>query len=706
MSLTTDELFKLLPAFLRLRDAEVGRRIRREVDPGSTTRDIEDFGPLRTLASLVAREAQIADEGLDALYADAFIETCAPWVIPYLGDLLGVRGLADIPEGIDMRARVANALDLRSRKGTLRALEQAASDASGWPVHAVEYWKRLVHTQSMRLAHPKMGRTVEVRNRAAMARIGTAFERDGRNVEVRRIEVGGRWMLGNVGLHVWRLRPHSITGHVARPVGSRRDFRFHPLGCDAQLFARRGIDRGVGVPARERDMPAPISRAILDEDLGRPEDEMVLYGPGRAILIQVGATVVPPSAIRAAHLGSRAAPGAPEPDWTRTGGIPGLTLIDPELGRLVVDPDLSGPVRITCHFARVLEIGGGEHGRAGPIGSVEDGVAIAPSNNLVTAIDGAGGEGTFLLEQTSHYAANGQITVPEGGILRLVATDGAFPTVRIGGAGLTVALGNKATLELNGLRLHGGAVTASGTGAGVTVRDCTLVPGRSLGIDAAPADPGALALDCRTVGASLRIDRAILGPVEVASDMDVRMAESILDAGDPASRAFGPAAEAERVTVAFDRCTVLGRVETGAFSDGARIAPAGFGVAVESEERLATSDTVFFARPGAGGAPPVRVDHRQVGCIRFSHVPEGSLVPRLYRCVRRPEPHFASTRYGTPDYMALAPGADEGLARGAENGGEMGAQNRAAHQARSDNIRRSIEDFLRFGHAAGQFDET
>ncbi len=702
MNLTTDQLFELLPAFLRLRDAEEGRRIKRLVDPTSTARDIEDFGPLRTLASLIAREAQITDEALDDLYDNAFIETCAPWVIPYLGDLLGVRGLADIPEGIDMRARVANALELRSRKGTLRALEQAAADSSGWPVYAVEYWKHLVHTQSMRLTHPQMGRTVNTRDKAAMARIGMAFERDGRNAEVRRIETGGRWMLGNIGLHVWRLRPYSITSHVARPVGSRRDFRFHPLGCDAQLFARTGIDAGVEVPAIEWDMPAPITREILEEDLAKDEEDMVFYGPGKAITVQVGNTVLTPDTIRAAHLGSRAAAGAPEPDWTRTGGIPGLTLIDPELGRLVVDPDLSGPVRVTCHFARVLEIGGGEHGRETLIGSVEDGIVIAPSNNLVTAINDEGGEGTFLLEHSTHYSANGQISVPADGTLRIVAADGAFPTLRIGAAAFEFDLGDNATLELNGLRLHNDVVRIVGTGASVDIRDCTLVPGRSLGIDASPDNPGALSLDCRMTGAALRMDRCISGPVEVARDMDVRIAETVLDAGDPATPAFRPSVGSDRVTVGFDRCTILGRTQTGSFADGARAAPAGFGVAIESDERLATSDTLFFGRT----APEVRAEYRQIGCIRFSYVPPGSLAPRLYRCVQTPEPVFESTRYATPDYMALNPCTDETITRGAENGGEMGAYNRAAHQARADNIRRSIDDFLRFGHAAGQFNET
>ncbi len=51
MSLQTDDIFELLPAFLRLKDAEEGRRIKREIAPFDSSRTAEDFGPLRTLAS-------------------------------------------------------------------------------------------------------------------------------------------------------------------------------------------------------------------------------------------------------------------------------------------------------------------------------------------------------------------------------------------------------------------------------------------------------------------------------------------------------------------------------------------------------------------------------------------------------------------------------------------------------------------------------
>ncbi|MEM9270753.1 MAG: phage tail protein, partial [Pseudomonadota bacterium] len=199
MSLTTDEIFELLPAYLRVRDATEGQRVKGRVAPGDP-RPAEDFGPLRNLASLIAREGQVVEESLHALYDDAFIETCAPWVIPYLGDLLGVRGLAQIPEGIDMRARVADALSLRARKGTLRALEHAASKDSGWPVYSVEYWKHLNHSQSMRLVHPNQGAAVDFRDKPALARVDSPFERDSRTVEVRRFDTAlGRWNFVNIG---------------------------------------------------------------------------------------------------------------------------------------------------------------------------------------------------------------------------------------------------------------------------------------------------------------------------------------------------------------------------------------------------------------------------------------------------------------------------------------------------------------------------
>lgn len=684
MRLTLDDLFALLPAYMRLRDADEGAAVKSRLAP-TDPRPPVDFGPLRTLASLIAREAQVSDEALDDLYDNAFIETCAPWAVPYLGELLGVRGLQDIPEGLDLRARVADALALRARKGTLRALEHAASEAANLPVMAVEYGRRLVHAQSMRLVHPAMGAAADFRDRPGLARIGTAFERASRGVEVRRIDTSarGRWNLGNVGLHVWRLRPWPLTHHLVNPAAAGgRIFRFHPLGCDARLFDRAEARAPIEQPMRESALPVAITRALMAEDPGR------FYGENRALRVFVGDVAVPLAEIRAADLGDRATDGT-EP-WNRA-PLPALTLIDPELGRLVVGQNRTGPVRISCNFARACEIGGGEQSRRASLASVEDAVPIPPADEIAAAVGAAGG--TFLLAESTHYVMGSAIAVPDGGLLRILAADGRFPTVAIPGT-LTVTLGRGATLELNGLRLHGGgiAVQGSATDPGTLVlRDCTLVPGLGLDRRGDATAPGAVSVQIGTTGMALVCERVISGPVQLMSDAEAIFADCILDAGSDAAAALFASPGSVRHVVSLTRCTVRGRVSTGSFSGSAGIDAAG--------GAPATSDTLFM-----GAAPGIEAAMRQTGCIRFSLVPPGALVPRLYRCTRGPAPVMESLRYADPAYMLMPPGTSDSLRRGAGNGGEIGVCNRAGLTVRDDNIARSIDDFLRFGHAAGIFD--
>lgn len=692
MKLTLEDIFALLPAYMRLADATEGGAVRGRIAPADP-RAPEDFGPLRNLASLIAREAQVTNETLDDLYDNAFIETCAPWVVPYLGDLLGVRGLRDIPGAqLDLRARVADALALRARKGTLRALEHAASESSNLPVMAVEYGRRLIHAQSMRLIHPDMGAAVDFRNRPGLARIGMAFERASRGVEVRRIDspARGRWNLGNVGLQVWRLRPWAMSNHQANPAASgRRIFRFHPLGCDARLFDRASARPPIEQPMRESALPIAITRALMAEDPGR------FYGENRAIRVFVGNEPVPLAEIRAANLGDRGG-GGTEP-WNR-GPLPALTLIDPELGRLVVGQNRTGPVRISCHFARPHDIGGGEQDRAAAIGSIEGAVTIPPSVVIATRIAENGSADIFTLDQSTHYRMGDAITVPDDRLLRIVATNGHFPTVAVPGT-LNVTLGRNARMELNGLRLHGGGVTLNGTASApgtVVLRDCTLVPGHSLRRDGNAATPGAVSIQIGTPGMALICERVVTGPVRLLSDAEAGFTDSIIDAGNAESLAlFAPAASVRHV-VSLTRCTVQGRVSTGSFTGGAVVAGE-----TASGGLPATTDTLFMGTP-----PGIEAAHRQTGCIRFSLVPMGALVPRLYRCQRGPAPVMTSLRYADPGYMLLAPGTPDMLRRGAEDGGEIGACNRAGLTVRADNIARSNTDFLRFGHAAGVFNQN
>ena len=121
MTLLRDELFELLPRLYQQRDAEPGQ--------GKV---------LEALMAVLGREGDLVAADLRELYDDAFIETCADWVIPYIGDLLGVRLLHPLGPGAGRsRALVANTLDYRRRKGTLAALEDLAFQVTGWPTAGV-----------------------------------------------------------------------------------------------------------------------------------------------------------------------------------------------------------------------------------------------------------------------------------------------------------------------------------------------------------------------------------------------------------------------------------------------------------------------------------------------------------------------------------------------------------------------------------------
>lgn len=682
---STDALLALLPAHMRLRDAAEGAAVKARTRPDDP-RPPEDFGPLRTLASLVAREAQIVNEAIDASHANSFIETCAPWAIPYLGDLLGVEGLADIPAALDLRARVADTLALRARRGTLHALAHAAATASGLPVVAVEHGRRLVHAQSMRLIHPGMGQALDLRDRAALARTGTPFERQSRGVDVRRIDAvaphaPGRANRGNVGVHVWPLRPLALSRHAARPVlAGTRMFRFHPLGADAQLFDRAHALPPVDAPAAtEADVPGAIRRALMTEDPGR------FYGPGRAIRIFVDGAEIPLAEIRVANLGDRAG-GGPEP-WSHESAA-SHTLIDPELGRLVVGANRTGAVQLSCHFARAIEIGGGEHARMASIGSIEGAVPLDLAAPVAAQVMAAGGAGTFLLGATTHVEMGAHIAVPDGGLLRLIAADGCFPTCRLDGE-LEIALGAGAHVEVNGLRLHGGTLRISGAAAApgtLLLRDCTLVPGHGLDRAGRATAPGALALAITAAGLALRLERVVSGAIALASDVDAELADCIVDAGRRDAVAIAGAPTALRHRLSVQRSTIFGRVEVDSFAGGA------------DDPLPASSDNLFL-----GTAPAIVAYRRQLGCIRFSLVPDGALAPRLHHPLRGPIPEFDSTAYADPGYFRLR-GATPAR-RAAENGDALGAGNATAPTARADNIRRSIGDFLRLGHHGGSFCE-
>ena len=71
MSYNPDKLYNLLPAVHRIRYVEEGE----------------------PLLSCSPHHPQVASVGGFENLRQPFIETCAPWVLPYIGDLIGYRSL-------------------------------------------------------------------------------------------------------------------------------------------------------------------------------------------------------------------------------------------------------------------------------------------------------------------------------------------------------------------------------------------------------------------------------------------------------------------------------------------------------------------------------------------------------------------------------------------------------------------------------------
>ncbi|HEX6288351.1 MAG TPA: hypothetical protein VFZ66_04130 [Herpetosiphonaceae bacterium] len=130
---------------------------------------------------------------------------------------------------------------------------------------------------------------------------------------------------------------------------------------------------------------------------------------------------------------------------------------------------------------------------------------------------------------------------------------------------------------------------------------------------------------------------------------------------------------------------------------------------------------------------PVIADRRQLGCVRFSFVPDGSRVPQPYRCqpdlatrqaidaalidnsaltpIEKQQiaatirvwlrPSFTARQYGQPAYAQLGRFCPDEIRTGAENEAEMGVFNFLMQPQREANLRANLDEYLRFGLEAG-----
>lgn len=670
MSFDKENLFRMLPAFNRIRDQQMGNGIA----PG-----VENDGPLKALLGLIAEQVAVLEENFDQLYDDQFIETCAEWVVPYIGDLVGTRGLVNFPGApFSDRAQVANTLRYRRRKGTAAVIEELARDVTGWTASVVEYFQLLATNQYLNHLRPGNLSVASLKQWEQLEYANTPFDTLAHTVDVRNIASRrGKYNIPNIGIFLWRLDSYGLTNAPAFKVDALR-YKFDALGKDIALYNYQEPEKEITHLAQPVNVPMPISRLVMHHYLAD------YYGANKSILVHDNTPVC------VCNLSDKTDGSG---DWVN---MPSDKIaIDPVLGRIAFPAAPSAPVHVNYYYGFSDKMGGGEYARSDSFSTDIDIILEVPGDRptIQAALNDLQLTGGIVqVTDNEYYLETPQITVAAGKKIELRAKDKTRPVLVLSGD-LEITGADNAEVLINGLLISGGCLRVpenDGSGQPNRLRvlkldHCTLPPGDSAAIGTVPAQPHQPRLIIDMPEVKVVVDKCIMGPVRAHDGAEVSISNSIMDALDESETAYdginGPGGYGAVLTVV--NTTIIGNVY-------ARIM------------QLA-SNTIFYG--DEAGAERV-----QEGCVRFSYVPPGSRLPKRHRCQpesaaddARMRPVFTSMKYGEAAYCQLSQHCAGAIRQGADNEAEMGAFNNLYQPQRITNLRTRLDEYMRFGLEAGIF---
>jgi hypothetical protein len=529
MSFDAERLYSLLPAVYRLRDEEMG-------------------GVLKVLLTVISEQAAVFEEDIAQLYDDHFIETCADWAVPYIGDLVGARGLdARITAKFSQRAQVANTLAYRRRKGTAAVLEQLAHDVTGCDSKVVEFFQLLATTQYLNHLRPQNLWSPDLRNREPLQNLNTPFESIAHTADVRSIaKLRGKFNIPNIGIFLWRLHSYSLTDSPAFQVDDRR-YIFNPLGRDTVLYNLPKTEEAITHLAEKINVPMPLEKELLQGSLE------AYYGRDLSFSIKVGGVPIWDTDI-----------GVPIQDaicvgdlrdWTRISND--KTIIDPTLGRIYFDKKPEGLVQVTYHYAFSEDMGGGEYDRLAsfdlelkPVNRVGCPLFPVPTENtafnkIQDALNCLENNGSVEIADSGTYYESLSINALGGKKIEMRADDKCRPTIFLRTESefgeLRIQGDENSEVTLNGLTIADGPLRVSGSLSRLRLNHCTIVPGLNLPFDVTSQDTNRPGLIIDSEDTIVEIDRCITGSIETAPGAQVQISNSIVDAQSEHSMAFSGA---------------------------------------------------------------------------------------------------------------------------------------------------------------------
>jgi hypothetical protein len=714
MSAQASPIYPLLPAVFRSRDAAAD-------------------GALQALFAVLEEQYGLVRDNVWRLYDDQFIETCAPWVIPYIGALIGFDAVYTAAlVSPDSRGEVANTIGYRRRKGTLIALEQVTADVSGRTTMAVEQFKRLVTTLSLRDVSARRDGTADLRHHSKLRDPFGPFNRLNRTIDVRNISPrapaaaspdptaldialhgGGRFNIPDIAVWMWRWKVFSVADAPAVALGEGGYF-FSAFGTPIPLFQP--------APPAAAPFSRLTSEAIVPEPIdlrrfhARPGD----FYPSAFELVADGQTV-PLSQIVAANL-------TPRPDGSVYAPPNGRIAIDPERGRIQYAADLTPPkaLRVNYSYGAPAPIGGGPYVRTAIVTPADQAnaafantanpfQAIVPSTQYPTlkaAVAAwnqlpANCAGEIVLSNFETLACGltgpDAIRIPAQSVLLIasaalaagnapewnnacVTLDGDIeifaPTAALGPDDIPLAQGQ---VQISGVWLNG-RLTLSGAEASVQLADCTLTPGLGRDARGRPVSPGAASVSGAgdALATALSLNRVVCGPIALPATCSARILDSIVDAGDRYAVAFsGSNKSSPGAPLHIEDSTVIGRVWTKLL-------------------RMA-SNTLFVAGLGDHDPwlAPVWSERVQTGCVRFCWLPAGSITPKAYECLPPDaasqaalEPKFISLAFGDPSYGLLSGDVALAIWKGADNGSQIGVYTQIQETEAVANIAIRSQEYL------------
>lgn len=726
-----DRLYNLLPAIYRIRDVEHGQ-------------------PLRALLGIIEEQMDVLEEDIRGLYDDWFIETGEEWVVPYIGDLLGVRMLHNVEStGVySQRAFVANTIGFRQRKGTLLMLEDLARSITGWGAHALAFFELLGWTQHLnhlrfdRAPNPnpcnpavlnpvavnRVG-TVNLRSLDVVDRIDGAFDEVSHTIDVRLPrQLEGWHNIRNLGIFLWRLQSYPLRGVEPRASEDYADgFHFSPLGNPMPLFTNPRRKRDDKRLATEVNVPGPIRSVAFfqypDAYYGSDTDMSLAIYQGTTA---DPANLIPTGAILCKDLSN----WSPPP--------PGMVAIDVSLGRFAFAPGETPAEGVTVdyHYGFSADIGAGPYDRrtlmnkAGlddwevivakeqpdppPVqwrdsitAAIEDWNQELHPQAIITIVDNGTYDENLTLDLDNYQHLVIQADNLNRPVVRLRDGDDALSVLTITGGD-----SENAALTLNGLLVEGSIQVHADSLGKLEIIHCALVPGLALDEQGRPRDAAAASIVVDEPNAELEIvmEASIVGALRLPEHVQgLKVTDSIIDRpeGDDEDRSNvcmalsqNNAGDEPGPATVLERTTIFGQVHVRTL--------------------IMASEVIFNQR--------VRTDRRQVGCVRYCYLDDlVSVTPRRFRCQpdlalenRRKQlqvetlpkadqalirshmrPDFTSPSYGHPAYAQLSLNTASEICTGAEDGAEMGVFEHLKQPQREANLRIRLEEYMPYGLEPG-----